>query len=154
MKNTKQYKLVFLVFMFVSGLLLTSCNNNNKVKQKDNSNIALEKKTTSKSENPMNNVGPTQFKALIEKNNFELVDVRTPEEFDEGHIEGAVNINFYDATFDSDIQKLNMKKTVLVYCRSGGRSANAMNKMASFGFSKVYNLTGGFNGWKDAGLHK
>ena len=154
MKSAKQIQLFILGLLLLTGLVLTSCNNNNKVKQKDLSKVELEKKAPLKIENPKNNVGFGEFKTILDKNNYALVDVRTPEEFNEGHIDGAVNINFYDATFDSDIQKLNKDKTVMVYCRSGGRSSNAMNKMVGMGFSKVYNLTGGFNGWKEAGLHK
>jgi len=73
-----------------------------------------------------------------------LLDVRTPEEFAEGHIQGAVNIDIYDAQFSSQLDKLDKSKPVYVYCRSGARSSNASEMMKKKGFKEVYNLIGGY----------
>ena len=78
---------------------------------------------------------------------IQLVDVRTPNEYREGHIGNAVNINVNSPEFISDIQKLDKKKKVYVYCRSGKRSAMAVKKMDSLGFKKIYNLPVGIIGW-------
>ena len=80
----------------------------------------------------------------------QLVDVRTPEEFGEGHIEGATNINYHDADFKSQLEQLNKEKPVFVYCRSGGRSGRSMKDFKDLGFKKVYDLKGGFNAWSKA----
>ena len=78
---------------------------------------------------------------------MQLVDVRTPEEFAEGHIPDALNINVMDENFiDLAISSLDRKRAVAVYCRSGRRSKTAAGELAKEGF-KVVELEGGFLGW-------
>jgi rhodanese-related sulfurtransferase len=90
------------------------------------------------------------FKAEISKDTVQLVDVRTPGEYDQGHIEGAVNINLKQAAFVAAFEKIiDKKKTVYVYCRSGGRSAYASKVLSQAGFT-VVNLSGGILGWQRA----
>ena len=81
-----------------------------------------------------------------------ILDVRTPEEVAEAKIEGSVNINIYDENFVSKINDLDKSKTIYVYCKSGGRSGQAMNEMKNLGFKKIYNLDGGITSWKSEGL--
>ena len=81
-----------------------------------------------------------------------LVDVRTPGEFSEGHLEKALNIDWRGSDFNEKISKLDKSKPVLVYCLSGGRSGAAANKMRSDGFKEVYELNGGIMKWRAAGL--
>ena len=88
-----------------------------------------------------------EYQALISEG-YTILDVRTPEEFEEGHIQGAQNINVKDDTFIIAIQKLSPSDTLLVYCRSGRRSLYAAQVMVSFGFQKIYDLEGGFLNWK------
>jgi len=76
------------------------------------------------------------------------VDVRTPEECSAGMIEGAVNINFYDADFKDQISALDRDKTTMIYCRSGGRSGKAAEVLEELGFKVVYDLSGGYMNWK------
>ena len=76
-----------------------------------------------------------------------LLDVRTPEEYSEGHIEGATLIDYNDSSFDSEIDKLDKDATYLIYCRSGGRSGKAVHKMIGTGFKDVTNMEGGYNAW-------
>ena len=83
---------------------------------------------------------------------IQLVDVRTPEEFAEGHIQHAVNINFHDEDFSSQIAELNKKRPVYVYCRSGKRSGKAAKEMVALGFTQVVNLKGGLLAWQEARL--
>ena len=87
-----------------------------------------------------------QMRALL---NHCIIDVRTPEEYKEGHIHNAININVDNADFETQIQKLNKNKSFLVYCRSGRRSNNAIQKMIKLGFYKVYNLDGGIIAWQN-----
>ena len=102
------------------------------------------KSVESKSKNP-----EMSIKKQIEKGAF-LVDVRTPEEFAEGHIAKAVNMNVNDNDFESKIATLDKEKPVMVYCRSGGRSAKAAGILKEKGFKHVYDLDGGMIGWNEA----
>lgn len=69
-----------------------------------------------------------------------IIDVRTPEEYAEGHLEGAVNIDIHGADFAKQIQALDPQGTYAVYCRSGNRSGQAVSFMQSEGFANVTDL--------------
>ena len=79
---------------------------------------------------------------------YTIIDVRTSEEFEEGHIEGAQNINVKSEAFVAEIENLPKSDTLLIYCRTGKRSIYAAQVMVSFGFQKIYDLDGGFLNWK------
>jgi rhodanese-related sulfurtransferase len=84
----------------------------------------------------------------VETNNI-ILDVRTPEEFSEGYIANATNLNIYDAnTFMSKIQSYNKENSYYLYCKSGARSAQACQIMSQLGFNNVYNLLGGITNWE------
>lgn len=88
------------------------------------------------------------FSKFLSNDSVQLLDVRTPEEFAEGHIEDATNLNVYDKNFIEEAMKsLDSSKPVAVYCRSGKRSADAAQKLSEKGF-KVINLKGGILAWK------
>jgi len=93
---------------------------------------------------------------LIQKNkgnsNFVILDIRTPEEFRDGHIEGAVNVDFRSENFGKEIDRFDKNKTYFVYCRTGNRSYDALNLMGPIGFRSIVRLAGDINGWKSAGL--
>ena len=76
-----------------------------------------------------------------------LLDVRTDREFAMGRIRGATQIDFYRNDFQSELEKLDPKVPVYVYCRSGNRSGQAAKMMKSMGFKTVYNLEGGMGAW-------
>lgn len=81
-----------------------------------------------------------------------VLDVRTPEEYAEGHLEGAVLVDFYDADFADQLAALDPDAPYLVYCRSGNRSGQALSVMEQLGFSSVVDVDGGIVAWADAGL--
>lgn len=81
-----------------------------------------------------------------------VLDVRTPQEWEQGVIEGAVMIDYYKDDFADKVNQLDKNKPVYVYCAKGGRSSDAAEMMVEAGFSKVYNLDGGITAWNDAGL--
>ncbi len=83
------------------------------------------------------------FKAQIENKKVQLIDVRTPKEFESGHIKNAKNIDFYSGEFNVEFNKLDKEKAVYVYCRSGSRSRQSANKLAAMGFTEIYDLKGG-----------
>lgn len=92
------------------------------------------------------------FNQKIEQlDNEQVLDVRTPEEWATGTLEGADRINIYDADFKEKAAQLDKNKAVMVYCRSGGRSAQAASMLKEMGFTEVYNLKGGITGWQTAG---
>ncbi len=97
-------------------------------------------------------ITPQEAFTLIQDNqnnpDFVIIDVRTQEEFAGEHIENATNIDFYSETFRDMLNTLDKNKTYLIYCRSGGRSGNALNIMAELNFKKAYNILGGINQWK------
>jgi rhodanese-related sulfurtransferase len=81
----------------------------------------------------------------------QLIDVRTPLEFDKYHIQGAKNIDFRCPEFKNAIEKLDKTKPVLIYCLSGGRSKAALAVFRKAGFTTVYELDGGINAWSKLG---
>jgi rhodanese-related sulfurtransferase len=123
-------KKLLLLLLVLSGL---SCNQTDAVAQ----NTKLK---------------PAEFESILTKDkSVQLVDVRTPEEFASGHIEGAVLIDFYDTDFGERIGKLDKNKPVMVYCAAGGRSGSTAEKLNKMGFKKVYDLDGGMRAWRSAG---
>lgn len=97
-------------------------------------------------------LAPASFDSLISASaNEQLVDVRTLEEYQSGHIDGALNYDWNDATFTDNVNELDKSKPVLVYCRSGNRSSNAADYLRSNGFTQVYELDGGISAWEAAG---
>ena len=97
------------------------------------------------------NVGVDEFQTLIANPVVQLLDVRTQDEFNEGHIAGAVLVDVNDSTFVENCKaKLDVSRPVAVYCRSGRRSARAASLLTSQGY-KVTNLAGGVISWQDAG---
>ena len=81
-----------------------------------------------------------------------VLDVRTPEEFSEGHLDGAINIDFYEPDFGTNLASLDKDVPYVLYCRSGNRSGTTAQEMRSLGFTEVYEVDGGILSWLDNGL--
>jgi thioredoxin len=93
-------------------------------------------------------LGPQEFeKQLASGGERILLDVRTPGEFGERHLTGALNIDYNGADFNSRIGNLDKTQPVYVYCLSGGRSAAAAQTLTDIGFTKVYEMKGGISRW-------
>lgn len=91
------------------------------------------------------------FEKEMKSDSVQLLDVRTPEEYAEGHINGAININVQADKFrEMAVKKLSKDSTILVYCRSGKRSLTAAEILTKLGY-KVINLKGGIIDWKENG---
>lgn len=128
----------YLLSLSVLVLVLSSCGAQTP---------ANESKSTTGSESAQicERVDAEKFREGIAQGNVQILDVRTPEEVQEGKIEGSVNINFYDSNFkDQVLAKLDKSVPVYLYCRSGGRSQKAMQILKDSGFSVVYELQGGY----------
>jgi len=127
-----------LTLFFLAFILLSACSNTS------NTN------TTNTSEPPVvKRVSAEEFKTQLEAlgDNVNLVDVRTPEEFAQGAIDGAININFRDSNFEAQMDKLDKEKPIMVYCQAGGRSGKATKKLEKLGFKTIYDLSVGYGGW-------
>ena len=125
-----------LPIIFLLGLILSSCQT------QQNQNITA--------------VSPTEASELIAKHrgdaNFVILDIRTPGEYQSGHLRDAIMIDYYSTSFADDISRLDKEKSYLVYCRSGNRSARSMDLLKKLQFQKIYHLQSGINSWNAAGL--
>ena len=98
-------------------------------------------------------VSPGTAATIIADDSSEIIlDIRTPEEYDQGIIEGAINIDFYEPAFASDLDALDKDAHYVLYCRSGNRSGQAMSTFEDLGFTNVTEIDGGIANWYEAGL--
>ncbi len=95
---------------------------------------------------------PEECRRAIEEDRCRIIDVRTPTEFGEGHLENAMNIDYYAKDFRERIAALDRDHSYVVYCKKGARGAKAMDILKQAGFRRVYNISGGVEGWARAGL--
>jgi rhodanese-related sulfurtransferase len=96
-------------------------------------------------------VEAAEAKQLIADKKVVVLDVRTPQEFANGHITGAINLDFRDKDFAAKVAKLDTNKTYLVHCAAGIRSAKACEIMTPLSFKSLYDLKGGLSAWQKAG---
>ena len=90
-----------------------------------------------------------EFKTKLEANKSAvLLDLRTDDELKNGVIPGATQLDYFKLDFEEQIKKLDKNKTYFLYCAVGGRSSETLELMKANGFTKVYHLKDGFNGWK------
>lgn len=126
----KSKYVVSLIVMIMSVIQVSGCNSNDNI----------------------TSVPATEFENIIKGDSVQLLDVRTPLEYAEGHIAGALNINVQSDDFQQVAEKeLSKDSTILVYCRSGRRSMNAAEILTKLGY-KVVNLKGGIIEWREDGL--
>ena len=102
------------------------------------------------------NLSPLEARETIAKRagdpRFVLLDVRTPREFAEERIDGAVMVDYLSPSFRDEMAKLDRRKTYLVYCRTGNRTNGALKVMRELGLRDVYDVSGGITKWKEAGF--
>ncbi len=127
-------KIKTILTIVVLSLLLFNCKDN---RNKDTAAVEL--------------ITVEEMDSLLELEKVQLVDVRTPKEYAEGHIEGAINIDFSDENFETLISEVDKSKPVAVYCGRGGRSGKCSAYMKKAGFTKIYDLDGGITEWKYKG---
>lgn len=121
---------LFVILMAMSAVQISGCNGNENIVS----------------------VSAPEFDKEIKADSVQLLDVRTPQEYAEGHIDGALNINVQSEDFQKMAEKdLSKDATILVYCRSGRRSMDAAEILTKLGY-KVVNLKGGIIEWKEDGL--
>src|SRR5690625_1352660 len=93
-------------------------------------------------------VSTEMYKEFVKDNSITLVDVRTPEEFEEGALPGAVNIDYYDEeNFHKAYDAFDRKEPIYLYCRTGNRSIKTAEKLMKMGFEEIYDMEGGYMQW-------
>ena len=99
-------------------------------------------------------VSPEEALAILEDppEGLVVLDVRTAGEFERGHLEGAVQLDFYGDDFATQVDALDKEVPYLLYCQSGGRSGQTLTMMGELGFREVYEIDGGYGAWTAAGL--
>ena len=99
------------------------------------------------------NIDAEAAKALLADAEKKIVvlDVRTPSEYEAGHLKGAKVVDFRASDFETKLAELDKSQSYLLHCRSGGRSSNAFAIMKKLGFKSVYHLDGGMIAWEEAG---
>ncbi len=102
-------------------------------------------------EDKVKHVDPAAAAKLIQEGKVTVIDVRTSDEFSEGHIKDAKNIDIMSPDFAAKLGALDKTKPVLVHCQAGGRSTRSLPTFEKLGFTEVYHLDGGMNDWNKAG---
>ncbi|MDY7396225.1 rhodanese-like domain-containing protein [Aureibaculum sp. 2210JD6-5] len=98
-------------------------------------------------------VTPQDFKKKVDNTDVQLIDVRRPEEYKAGHLKNSKNINVLEEDFVKNAETtLDKNKPVYLYCRSGKRSEKASSKLKEAGFTKIYDMEGGFLAWSAENL--
>ena len=147
MKNLFASLSVYILIAAFS--VLTSCSGT--AQQNNTATSTPETAAIAPPSTGVTDVDVAAFKKLQQGNPDAVVlDVRTPEEFAQGNIEGAVNIDVKNPNFSGQIKGLDKDKTYMVYCRTGRRSTTACQMMQNEGFKNLYNLQGGFVAWQAA----
>ena len=89
--------------------------------------------------------------ALQDDPSFVLLDIRTPDEVEAGHLPGAIDLDFRGGSFRDEIDTLDREATYLIYCRTANRSGQAFDMMVQMGFTKLYDMQGGVSVWGELG---
>jgi len=134
-------ELLKISVVLIFSISFLSCAQSTKQNNETETMEAVQKRVVSL-------ISPEELNKITDE--IQLIDVRTPKEFAEGHLSNAVNINFYDSNFMEEMSKLDKNKDLYIYCRSGGRSGKAAKKLKSQGFLKIYDLEGGILNWNQS----
>ena len=100
---------------------------------------------------PVKHVDAEGAAKLVAEDKVTILDVRTADEFKEGHLKGAKNMDITENDFEAKLGTLDKSKPVLVHCQAGGRSTRSLPTLEKLGFTQVYHLDGGFKDWVQAG---
>jgi len=115
--------------------------------------LVLSVTTLTAQSNAKTEVNSTEVSSMLKKNNKLIVlDVRTADEFKEGHIKGAINMDVRQSDFEYKVNKLDKNAKYIVHCRTNHRSTIAVEAMVKGGFKTIYQMMDGFSGWTASGL--
>lgn len=128
-------RIVSIVFFCFASVAFISCQDNGPKGPVINKSISVK-----------------EYDSMLQANpNAQIVDVRSTEEYNGGHLKNARNIDINSTGFREQVYSLNKKKPVMLYCLSGGRSSEAAKQLKEMGFAEVYNMEGGLVKWKADG---
>jgi len=134
--QTKRTGFTILIAVILFGFILPSCS--------------------AQQEQGVTALSASEALNLIEKHkgdsDFVILDIRTPGEYQSGHLKNATMIDYYSKSFVDEVGRLDKEKAYLVYCRSGNRSARSMDLFNKLQFQKIYHLSSGINSWISEGL--
>lgn len=140
-------KVLAIALLAASLIGLNSCADAQKASEKKSTTPQTKTESVSNNED----LNASQFKDAIQSSGITLLDVRTPQEFAQGHLENAVMIDWYDPNFKTQADKLDKDVPVYLYCRSGSRSTSAKAALIALGFKEVHQMSGGINSWMGSG---
>ena len=147
--------LIFTSLLFVAASWTAEAQQLNAPRETNSSAPKLPRPTETNATPSINiafqNLSVEEFAKMAEDKQNVILDVRTPEEFQAGHLPRAVNLDVKAADFRDKAAALDKSKTYLVHCASGVRSVKACEALSHLDFPKLYNLPGGFKAWVKAG---
>ena len=134
--------LISLSLLVLLGFLMTSCKDAASTDTQENAAGAPSGDSTERI------LDKEAFAAAIKKSGAQVIDVRMPPDFEQGHIENAININFFDPEFKHKLLELNRKKTYYLYDKNEKTAYRSMKFMEDNDFKNVFMLKGGYEAWK------
>ena len=133
----------FSVFILIIGLFM-----NSSCEQKEAENSATESMVLPVQGTKIENIKAMEAAKMLEKNpDMMVLDIRTPGEFNSGHIPTSINIDYKAENFELEIKKLDRSKPYLMHCRSGRRSTAALDTFRKHGFDHIIHIDDGILGW-------
>jgi rhodanese-related sulfurtransferase len=133
---------VFTIIVLIFGIFVFSFEPNSKSKTNVLGTVSA-----------FSHLSPSQFNQALSLGKYKLIDVRTLDEYNTGHLKNAKQADFYQTQKFSDyLDTLDKKMSYLIYCRSGRRSQEALKIMQDKGFISVSDISGGYNAWVTNGL--
>ena len=151
MRRNWRIWLGIFVLVLASMMVLTGCTS---TETNTEPKMAVVSETTVQT--IVTNVSAREAYSLIQEKmddpDFKIIDVRTPDEYNTGHVEGAINIDYNSDTFKDKLVELEKSGEYLVYCRSGARSSGAVKVMEELEFTMIYHMNGGVIDWSAEGL--
>lgn len=135
---------LILSLLMAGGLCLSACAPQQKQAE-------TPEKATALAQGSFKTLAVAEMASVLKLPGLVIVDLRTPSEFQAGHLKQAQMLDFYASDFQTRLRALDKKSPYLIYCQSGVRSAKTLAMMQDAGFETVYELAGGFRAWADAG---
>lgn len=143
-----RFHTLMILFFAVFSFYACSSGDKNTGSTADNGGDKTTNTTPTNTKDIIETISPDEFKQKLEATaSAQLVDVRTPGEFEGGNLENSINIDFQGEKFKEQIAALDKEKPLFVYCQAGGRSANSAKVCKELGFKKVYDMSGGYSQW-------
>ena len=150
--NLKHLTIISCFFIGVSACSEGENNSNEDETQpssENSSEMAEEVETENIEQQIVLDLDNSTFQQYLKEKNGILIDVRTPQEYEAGHIEGAVNKDFTSGEFENALDTLEKGQAVFVYCQAGGRSGKARDLLKANNFQEIYNLENGYGNWEN-----